>query len=56
MMERRTRQPGLFDTPVLPMKLPALQRAKALVLLGALVTEAVAVRIEDAMVLAGGWR
>ena len=50
MMERRTRQPGLFDAPVLPMKLPALQRAKALAFLGALLTEAVAVRIEDAMV------
>jgi hypothetical protein len=50
MMERRTRQPGLFDAPVLPMKLPALQRAKALALLGALLTEAVAVRTEDALV------
>ena len=50
MMERRTRQPGLFDAPVLRMELPALQRAKALALLGALLTEAVAVGIEDAMV------
>jgi hypothetical protein len=40
----------LFDAPVLPMKLLALQRAKALALLGVLLTEAVAVRIEDAMV------
>ena len=49
MMESRTRQPGLFDAPVLRMELPALQRAKALALLGALLTEAVAVGIEDAM-------
>jgi hypothetical protein len=49
MVERRTRQPGLFDAPALPMELPAPQRTKALVLLRALLTEAVTVRIEDAM-------
>ena len=51
MMERRARQPGLFDAPVRPMELLALQRAKALALLGTLLMEAAAVRIEDAMVL-----
>jgi len=49
MLERRTRQPGLFDVPVLPPKLPALERAKALALLGTLLTEAIAARIENVM-------
>ena len=50
MMEMRTRQSGLFDVPVLPPELPALQRAKVLALLRTLLTEAIAARIEDVMV------
>jgi hypothetical protein len=49
MVERRTRQPGLVDAPALPLELLAMERMKALVLLRALLTEAVTVRIEEAM-------
>jgi hypothetical protein len=40
MKRSRLEQPGLFDVPVLPVGLSALQQTKALTLLGTLLAEA----------------
>jgi hypothetical protein len=50
MKQPRTGRPSLFDLPALPIELPALQRAKALALLGTLLKEAIAARIEEVVV------
>lgn len=42
MKRSRLEQLGLFDVPVLPVGLSAIQQTKALTLLGTLLTEALA--------------
>ena len=43
-------QPGLFDVPTMPVCLTALQHRKVLILLGTLLTEALAERIGCAVI------
>lgn len=53
MIESRPRQPDLFDDRSPALELPALQRTATLALLGALLTEAVAVGLEKPVVESG---
>jgi hypothetical protein len=46
----RLEQRGLFDVLMRPVGLTGLQHSKALVLLGTLLTEALAGRIDDAVI------
>ena len=43
-------QPGLFDVPTMPVCLTTVQQSKALMLLGTLLTEALADRIGRAVI------
>jgi len=50
MREWRSRQSDLFKTTTVPIELSELQRGKALELLKALLTEAIAANVEDGAV------